>query len=96
MTYGALEAGDTKMVCAVGNENGQILEQISIPTRLPEETIPEIIDYFKNKEITALGIACFGPLDLNPRSSTYGYITTTPKPGWANYDIVGAFRKALQ
>ena len=96
MTYGALEAGGTKMVCAIGDQNGQILEQVSIPTRYPEETVPEIIDYFRKKEIAALGIACFGPLDLNLRSATYGYITTTPKPGWANYDIVGAFQKALQ
>ncbi len=96
MTYGALEAGGTKMVCAIGDQNGQILEQVSIPTRYPEETVPEIIDYFRKKEIAALGIACFGPLDLNQRSATYGYITTTPKPGWANYDIVGAFQKALQ
>ena len=96
MIYGALEAGGTKMVCAVGDRNGHILEQVSIPTKLPEDTIPEITDYFKKKDIAALGIACFGPLDLNPKSAKYGYITTTPKPGWADYDIVGAFRKALQ
>ena len=96
MIYGALEAGGTKMVCAVGDRNGHILEQVSIPTKLPEDTIPEITDYFKKKDIAALGIACFGPLDLNPKSARYGYITTTPKPGWADYDIVGAFRKALQ
>ena len=95
MIYGALEAGGTKMVCAIGEKDGHILDQVSIPTRHPEETVPAIIDYFRDKKIAALGIACFGPLDLNPRSATYGYITTTPKKGWAHYDIVGAFREAL-
>ncbi len=95
MLYGALEAGGTKMVCAIGDENGHILEQISIPTELPHETIPKIIDYFRAKEISALGIACFGPIDLNRQSETYGYILSTPKEGWRNYDIVGEIGSAL-
>ncbi len=95
MIYGALEAGGTKMVCATGTKDGKILDQITLPTLKPEDTIPGIIDYFKDKNIAALGIASFGPVDLNPDSPTYGHITTTPKPGWADYDIVGAFKKAL-
>ncbi|MBR1471201.1 MAG: ROK family protein [Lachnospiraceae bacterium] len=96
MLYGALEAGGTKMVCAIGEEDGRILDQVSIPTRLPEETVPEILEYFKGKEIAALGIASFGPVDLDPASAGYGHITTTPKPGWKDYDIVGVMKKALQ
>lgn len=96
MKLGALEAGGTKMVCAVGNENGEIFERISIPTETPDVTIPVIIDYFKDKGIKALGIGCFGPIDLNRSSDTYGFITTTPKLAWANYDIVGALKGALQ
>ncbi|MCR5453073.1 MAG: ROK family protein, partial [Lachnospiraceae bacterium] len=65
MLYGALEAGGTKMVCAIGDENGKILEQVSIPTTTPDETMPQIIDYFKDKEIKALGVGCFGPIDPN-------------------------------
>ena len=95
MIYGALEAGGTKMVCALGNEKGEISEQISIPTLKPEDTIPHIIDYFKDKKIEALGVASFGPVDLDPESPTYGYITTTPKDGWKNYDLVGTLKKAL-
>lgn len=95
MTLGALEAGGTKMVCAIGSETGEILDRISIPTQTPEITMPKLIDYFMDKEIDALGIGCFGPIDLNRKSKTYGYITTTPKLAWANYNIVGAFRKAL-
>ena len=96
MLFGALEAGGTKMVLAVGNENGEILEQTSIPTQTPEITIPKIIDYFKSKDIKALGIGSFGPIDLDPESKTYGYITSTPKLAWANYDFVGNIKNALQ
>lgn len=95
MRLGAIEAGGTKMVCAIGDEKGHIEKQASFPTTTPEETIPVLIDYFKNENIEALGIGCFGPVDLNPRSSTYGYITSTPKPGWGNTDFVGPFKKAL-
>ncbi|MCM1047044.1 MAG: ROK family protein [Clostridiales bacterium] len=95
MLAGALEAGGTKMVCAIGNENGEILEQISIPTETPEITVPRLIEFFREKEIETLGIGCFGPIDLNRDSDTYGYITTTPKTAWKNYNIVGAFKKAL-
>lgn len=95
MLYGALEAGGTKMVCALGDENGTILAQTSIPTTTPEETLSAIIDWFRDKEIASLGVACFGPVDLRRNSPTYGYITTTPKPGWANVDIVGILKRAL-
>lgn len=96
MRLGALEAGGTKMVCAIGNENGEIFERTSIPTETPEITVPKLIEYFADKKIEALGIGCFGPIDLNRNSDTYGYITTTPKLIWANYNIVGAFREALK
>lgn len=95
MLFGALEAGGTKMVCAIGNEKGEILEQKSIPTTTPEETMPAILEYFKDKKIESIGIACFGPIDLNKNSETYGYITSTPKLAWRNYNIVGAVKDAL-
>lgn len=95
MLLGALEAGGTKMVMAIGNEKGEILEQKSIPTRDPEITVKEIIDYFKDKNITALGIGSFGPIDLDRNSPTYGYITSTPKLAWTNYDFVGNLSAAL-
>ena len=93
--YGALEAGGTKMVCAIGDENGNILERVSIPTLTPEETMPPMIEFFKDKGISALGIGCFGPVDLDKKSPTYGYITSTPKLAWQNYPIVEEFKKAL-
>lgn len=95
MIYGALEAGGTKMVCAIGDESGRIMDRLSLPTETPEITLPKLIEYFKDKQIEALGIGCFGPIDLNRKSPTYGYITSTPKVAWRNCDIVGAFKNAL-
>lgn len=96
MLYGALEAGGTKMVCAIGTDSGKIIEQISIPTSTPSETMPKIIDYFKEKEIVALGVGSFGPIDLNQSSPTFGYILSTPKLAWANYNLLGTLKNALQ
>ncbi|MBR5377462.1 MAG: ROK family protein [Lachnospiraceae bacterium] len=96
MIYGALEAGGTKMVCAVGDETGKIEDRISIPTTDPEETIERIIAYFADKKIRALGVACFGPIDLDRESPTYGYITSTPKLAWKDFNIVGRLGDALK
>ena len=96
MLIGALEAGGTKMVCAVGKEDGTILEQVSIPTTTPEETIPKLIEYFKDKEIEALGVAAFGPVDVKPESETYGYILDTPKLAWRHKDFLGRLKAELK
>ena len=95
MLIGALEAGGTKMVCAVGKDDGSVLEQVSIPTTTPEETIPQILDYFKSKEIGALGVAAFGPVDVKPASPTYGFILNTPKIPWRNCDLLGQLKREL-
>lgn len=95
MLIGALEAGGTKMVCAIGKEDGTVLEQVSIPTTTPEETIPKIVAYFKDKEIAALGVAAFGPVDVKPESETYGYILDTPKLAWQHKDLLGGLKAAL-
>lgn len=96
MLIGALEAGGTKMVCALGREDGTILEQVSIPTTTPEETIPKIVSYFEGKGIEALGVATFGPADVNPASPTYGHILETPKLAWRNMDLLGHLKEALK
>ncbi len=96
MILGALEAGGTKMVCAVGDEHGCLTDRVTFSTETPEVTMPQMIAYFKKFQIEALGIGTFGPADLNPASKTYGYITTTPKPAWADYNIRSAFADALQ
>ena len=93
--YGALEAGGTKMVCAVGLEDGTILEQTSIPTTTPEETVEMIAAYFADKEIVSLGIATFGPVDVKKGSPTYGYILNTPKLAWQNFDLLSALKERI-
>lgn len=96
MRLGALEAGGTKMVCAIGDEQGNIFDRASFPTLTPEETMPALIDYFKDKGIEALGIGSFGPLCLNKSASTFGNITTTPKLAWKDYPLRKAFVEALE
>lgn len=95
MKFGALEAGGTKMVLAVADEELHILSRESLPTRTPEETMPAMIDFFRQHQIDALGVGSFGPLDLNPASPTYGYITKTPKLSWCDYPLLPAFQEAL-
>lgn len=95
--YGAIEAGGTKFVCAVGtaDENNHVTveKRVKIPTTVPEETMVDVFAFFEENPVDAIGIASFGPIDINKSSATYGYITTTPKPGWANYDFLGEMKK---
>lgn len=93
--FGALEAGGTKMVCAIVTAAGDVLARTSIPTQTPAETMPRMIEFFRQSPIAALGVGCFGPVDLDRRSPSYGSITTTPKLAWRSYPIVQEFEKAL-
>lgn len=92
---GGLEGGGTKFVCAVGTGPGDIRAEIRFPTTTPEETLARAIAFFREHAPQAIGIASFGPLDLDPTSPTYGCVTATPKPGWAGTDLLGAFRHAF-
>ena len=95
--YGGIEAGGTKFVCAVGTGPEDIRDEIRFATSTPEETIPRAIAFFRPyaAELAAIGIGSFGPIDPRLASTTFGYITTTPKPGWAQTDFVGALQAAL-
>ena len=94
--YGSLEAGGTKFVCAVGNEQFEVIEKVQFPTTTPIETLDKTIEFFSRFDnLASLAVGSFGPIDIDQNSKTYGYITTTPKPHWANVDIVGALRRAL-
>jgi fructokinase len=93
--YGGIEAGGTKFVCAVGSSPNDVRET-RFPTTTPDETIQRAIAFFRAQpRVAAIGIASFGPIDLHPDSPTFGDITTTPKPGWANTDLAGAIKRAL-
>jgi fructokinase len=94
-----VEAGGTKFVCAIGTGPDDVRAETLVATSTPAATIARALDFFtthaRTMPFAALGIASFGPLDLDPRSPTYGFITTTPKPGWAETDLVTAFRERL-
>lgn len=92
---GAIEAGGTKFVCAVGDKTGRIADSIQIPTTVPEETMAAAISFFKLYDIEAIGIGSFGPIDINLDSPTYGYITSTPKTAWTNYPFVETISQAF-
>ena len=98
--YGGIEGGGTKFVCAVGSAEGESLAETRFPTTTPEETLNRAIAFFQEQTrllgpLSGLGIACFGPLDPDIHSPTYGHILATPKAGWAGADVVGALRSAL-
>jgi fructokinase len=92
--YCAIEAGGTTWVAATvkkGDDLANFVERIEVPTRDPESTIGEIKEWFKGKvgDVCSVGIASFGPIDPRTSSPTFGFITSTPKPGWNNTDVIG-------
>jgi fructokinase len=95
--FGGIEAGGTKFVCGIGT-GPEDLETAQFPTTSPEATIQTAAGFFRDKagsRLQAVGIGSFGPVDLHRDSPTYGYITSTPKLEWRNFNIVGAVRTAL-
>lgn len=91
-----LEAGGTKFVCAVGTGPADVRAEARFPTTTPADTLAQCIAFFRQfPNIAALGIASFGPVDLRPASPAYGRITSTPKPSWADADIVRPLQRAL-
>ena len=96
--YGGVEAGGTKFVCAVGCGPDDLLAEESFPTTTPEETLGRTVAFFRKhlSQLSSIGIGSFGPVDPDPTSSTYGFITTTPKPGWADTEFAGCLRRELE
>jgi len=99
--YGGIEAGGTKFNCYIATGPENILAEARIPTTTPDETITEVIRFFQTNVpsstgLAGIGIACFGPLDLDPSSKKYGFITSTPKPGWMDTDITGMIQRAMR
>jgi fructokinase len=97
---GGIEAGGTKFVCVIGASPDRIVREARFPTRDPAATIADAIAFFRDAArdghpIDALGVASFGPVELRPGDPRYGFVTTTPKPGWSETDLVGPLRDAL-
>ncbi|HUI43648.1 MAG TPA: ROK family protein [Terriglobia bacterium] len=97
--YGAIEAGGTKFVCAVGSGPDDLRGRIELPTTTPGETLERVLGFFevqsKRQPLEAFGIASFGPIDVHVKSPGFGHITSTPKPGWRDVDLVGPLRRAF-
>lgn len=95
--FGAIEAGGTKFICAVGTEPSN-LKITRLPTESAKTTTAKAVDFLREAsggDLQAVGIGSFGPVDLCPSSSTYGHITSTPKLNWQNFDFVGTVHSAL-
>ena len=85
---GAVEAGGTKFRCATVSADMAVVESKKIATADPDTTLGAVVDFFaRNNPVAALGIASFGPVDLNADSDTYGSVLTTPKPGWSGAPV---------
>ncbi len=96
MQLGSIEAGGTKFVCAVGDGDLKVEQQVQFPTTTPEETFAKTIEFFKQfPEITAISISSFGPIEIRKSAPKYGYITDTPKKNWSNVDFLGVMKAAL-
>jgi fructokinase len=96
--FGGIEAGGTKFVCGIGT-SPEDLQFSQFSTTVPEETIPQVVEFFRKHAgsgLQAVGIGSFGPVDIHPHSRTFGHITSTPKVGWKNFDLRGAIESALQ
>jgi fructokinase len=95
--FGGIEGGGTKFICAVGSSPQNIVDEIRFPTATPVETVQQVCNFFAPhlNHLHGIGLGSFGPVDVDPASPTYGYVTTTPKPNWANTDILGMLREKL-
>ena len=95
-TFGGIETGGSKWTCAVGTGPDDLPSTETFPTTMPEETIGRAVAFFEAAgPVDAIGIGSFGPVDLDPASPTWGYITSTPKPGWAHTNLARAIGEHL-
>lgn len=95
--YGGIEGGGTKFNCMVGSGPEHIVAEARFPTTTPVEIIGQVCDFFAPhvSQLQGIGFGSFGPFDVDPDSPTYGFITTTPKPGWDNANVLGMLREKL-
>jgi len=93
MLIGGIETGGTKTTCAIGSENGEIIEKETFPTKQPAETFIKIADFFSNKKIDRIGVGAFGPIQVDDKKELYGTIFETPKTGWSNVSLLEEIKK---
>jgi fructokinase len=94
--YGGVETGGSWCVCALGRGPGELVAEEQFPTTDPKTTLGRIADFFRrNTGAVAIGIGSFGPVDLDPTSPTWGYVTSTPKPGWQRVSVATVLGEQL-
>lgn len=94
--YGGVETGGTWCVCALGRGPEEIVAETQFPTTEPAPTLARMVEFFQaHPEPKAIGVGAFGPVDLDPGSPTWGYVTTTPKPGWQHVSVARVLEDAL-
>ena len=94
--YGGVETGGSWCVCALGTGPDRIEALERFPTAEPRETVARIVGFFeRHGRPRALGLAAFGPIELDPRGSSWGTLGATPKPGWAGWPLGSSLREAL-
>lgn len=97
MSFGLIEAGGTKFVLGVADSAGRIIARHRIPTTIPAETLAAAVDWLRGQaqDYRAIGIASFGPLDLDPASPAHGCVRATPKPDWSGANLIAPFAEAF-
>lgn len=98
--FGAIEAGGTKFNCALANANGEVIAKTQFPTRDPETTMIDVVEFFTQAQLAhgalqGMGIGSFGPINIDPNSPHYGRFLKTPKPGWSHFDFLGSLKQAF-
>jgi fructokinase len=98
---GGVEAGGTKFVCAVGTGPDDLRSQLLIDTTTPEETIPQVVAFFREQvkregALAAIGIGAFGPVEVRSGAPKFGWFLNTPKPDWQQVDFAGVMQRELQ
>lgn len=99
--FAGIDAGGTTFKCGLADCDGRLLAQHRVPTKNPQETLQACADFFtdqaraQNGALRSLGIASFGPIDVDPLSADYGTLLNTPKPGWRGTNLKAAFEARM-
>lgn len=95
MNFALIEAGGTKFVCGVMSQQGVLLETKRIPTTSPEETMMAVVSFFSKYTLSAIGVGCFGPIEIRKGHPNFGQIGRTPKAGWESFNIAKALEQVF-
>ena len=93
---GSIEAGGTKINCAIGHENGSIVKKVQFATTTAEENVIQIVEFFRENRVKAIGIGFFGPVNVDEKSPEYGSLLDTPKRAWRFYPLLNTLKAELE